>query len=342
MVAHHQQLERWARHCPENFANRALLVAAEIARVEGRDRDAMLLYEQTIRSARDNGFVNNEALALEIAARFYERRGFERIARAYLRDARDAYRQWGADGKVRQLETRYSYLINGRPSPDPMRTVLTPVDHLDLSTVIKVSQAVQGETHLDPLIAAVMRLAVEHAGAERGLLILPDGDRFRIKAAANARQELVTVDLQPTGIGSEDLPQSVLQYVLRTRERVLLDDASTASEFADDDYVRQHHARSVLCMPLLKQARLAGIIYLENNLTAGAFTAARMALLEVLASDAAISLENALLYRDLQERERQSRLIVETIPGFVASWSPAGELEFVNKGLIEYCGQGLD
>src|SRR5262245_6349682 len=166
MVAHHQQLERWARHCPENFANRALLVAAEIARVEGRDRDAMLLYEQTIRSARDNGFVNNEALALEIAARFYASRGFDRIARAYVRDARDGYRQWGADGKVRQLETQYPHLTEGYPPGDPTRTVRTPVEHLDLATVLKVSQAVQGETDLEKLIAVVMRLALEHAGAE--------------------------------------------------------------------------------------------------------------------------------------------------------------------------------
>ena len=134
----------------------------------------------------------------------------------------------------------------------------------------------------------------------------------------------------------------MLQYVLRTRERVLLQDASAASEFADDEYLRRHRARSVLCIPLLKQARLAGIIYLENNLTADAFTPARIALLEVLASDAAISLENALLYHDLQERERESRLIVETVPGLVATLSAAGELEFVNKGLIEYCGQGLE
>ena len=112
-------------------------------------------------------------------------------------------------------------------------------------------------------------------------------------------------------IGAGDLPQSVLQYVLRTRERVLLQDASTSNGFADDEYLRRHHARSVLCIPLLKQTRLTGIIYLENNLTSGAFTPARMALLEVLASDAAISLENARLYRDLQEREARVRRLID-------------------------------
>jgi transcriptional regulator with GAF, ATPase, and Fis domain/predicted ATPase len=306
IVAHHRQLEVWARHCPENFANRALLVAAEIARIEGRDADAARLYEQAIRSARDNGFVNNEALALEIAARFYAGRGLDRIARAYLRDARDGYRQWGADGKVRDLETRYAHLTGEPASPDSMRTMVTPIEHFDLSTVLKVSQAVQGETDLKQLIATVMRLAVEHAGAERGLLILPHGDAYRVEAEARSGNEGVTVDLQPAGIGAATLPQAVLQYVLRTRERVLLPDAAAEKNgFAGDEYLRGQRARSVLCLPLLKQTRLAGIIYLENNLTPGAFTPARMALLEVLASDAAISLENARLYREVSALKDQ-------------------------------------
>src|SRR5262245_36200063 len=297
--AHHQQLEVWARHCPENFENRALLVAGEIARIERRDPDAMRLYEQAIRSAHDNGFINNEAVAHEIAAHFYADRGLDRIAKTCLQGARDGYRQWGADGKVRQLEEQYPFLIVGHPSPDPTRLVLTPVEHLDLSTVLKLSQAVQGETDLEKLIAVIMRLGLEQAGAERGLLIVPHGDTYRIEAEARSSKERVLVDLRQTGISADDLPPSVLQYVLRTRERVLLRDAAAPSEFAADQYLRRRNARSVLCMPLLKQTRLAGIIYLENNLTSEAFTPGRMALLEVLASDAAISLENARLYREV-------------------------------------------
>jgi PAS domain S-box-containing protein len=342
IVAHHRQLEIWARHCPENFENRSLLVAAEIARIEGRDPDAMQLYEQAIRSARNHGFVNNEALAHEIAARFYADRGLDRIARTYLEEARDGYRQWGADGKVRQLEVQYPFLTIELPAPDRTRTMLTAVEHLDLSTVLKVSQAVQGETDLEKLIATVMRLAVEHAGAGRGLLILPHGDGYRIEAEVRSTHETVTVDLRHASVEAEDLPPSILQYVLRTQGRVLLQDASVASEFADDEYLRRHRVRSVLCMPLLKQTRLAGIIYLENNLATGAFTPARLALLEVLASDAAISLENALLYRNLQERERESRLIVATIPGLVATLTPTGEVEAVTEQVIAYCGQTLE
>src|SRR5262249_49142910 len=186
-------------------------VGAETARLEGRELEAGRLYEAAIRSAREHGFVHNEALANELAARFYAGCGFEKIVKAYLRDARDGYRQWGAEGKVRQLEAQYPYLAGEHPPSDPTRTVLTSAEHLDLSTVLKLSQAVQGETDLEKLIAAVMRLGLEHAGAGRGLLILPHADGHRIEAEATSSHERVTVDLRRTSIGADDLPQSILQ-----------------------------------------------------------------------------------------------------------------------------------
>ena len=130
LTAHHRQLEAWADNCRENFENRALLVGRRNRppRRTGAGCRAACT-KHAIRSARENGFVHNEALAHELAARFYARRGFERIARAYLRDARDGYRQWGADGKVRQLEAQYPYLTDEQSSSDPTRTVLTPVEH---------------------------------------------------------------------------------------------------------------------------------------------------------------------------------------------------------------------
>ena len=141
LAAHHRQLEVWAENCPENFENRAALVGAEIARIEGRELDAERLYEQAIRSARANGFVHNEALANELAARFYAARGFEKIAHVYLQDARYGYLRWGADGKVRQLDQLYPHLREEEPVPGPTSTIGAPVEHLDLATVIKVSQA---------------------------------------------------------------------------------------------------------------------------------------------------------------------------------------------------------
>ena len=152
LTTYHKQIRIWAEHCPSNFENRAALTGAEIARIEGRDLDAMRLYETAIRSARENGFVHNEALAYELAARFYAARGIEQVARQYLRNARHGYLRWGADAKVRQLDESFLQLRDDEPEPSPTETIGTPVEHLDLSTVIKVSQAVSGEFVLENLL----------------------------------------------------------------------------------------------------------------------------------------------------------------------------------------------
>jgi tetratricopeptide (TPR) repeat protein len=196
LAAHHQQLEIWAENCSENFENRAALVGAEIARIEGRPLDAMDLYEKAIRSARANGFVHNEALAYEIAARFYAGRGFEKFARAYFREARYCYLRWGADGKVRQLDELYPNIREEEPVPSPTSTIGAPIEHLDLATVIKVSQAVSGEIVLEKLIDTLMRTAIEHAAAERGLLILPRGVEQWIEAEATTSGETIIVHLR--------------------------------------------------------------------------------------------------------------------------------------------------
>ncbi len=304
---HHRQLEVWAANGPENFENRAALVGAELARIDGREVEAMRLYDKAIHSARANGFVHNEALASELAGRFYAARGFERIAHAYLQDARHCYLRWGAEGKVRQLEQLYPHLREAEPVPGPTSTIGAPVDNLDLATVIRVSQAVSGEIVLDKLIDTLMRTAIELAGAERGLLILPRGDELRIEAEATTRGDTVTVCVREASVAAAELPPSILQYVVRTRNSVIVDDASARNPFSADPYISQNHARSVLCLPLIKQATLIGVLYLENNLTSGVFTPARIAVLKLLASQAAISLENTRLYRDLHEREGKIR-----------------------------------
>jgi hypothetical protein len=176
LAEHHKQLQVWAESCPDTFENRAALVAAEIARIEGRELDAERLYEQAIRSARANDFIHNEALANELASRFYAVRGFEKIARVYLQDARYGYSRWGADGKVRQLEQLHPHLPDTPVPASPNMTIGAPVEQLDVGTVVKASQAVSGEIVLGNLIKVLLRIAVEHAGAERGLLILFPGD----------------------------------------------------------------------------------------------------------------------------------------------------------------------
>jgi len=311
LAAHHRQLEVWAVTCPENFENRAVLVSAEIARIEGRILDAEHLYEQAIRSARANGFVHNEAVANEVAARFYAAHGLEQIAHLYLRNARRCYLSWGADGKVRQLDESYPHLREDQPVAGPMSTIGTPIEHLDLATVLKISHAVSGEIVLENLVDALLRTAIEHAGAERGLLILPRGAELRIQAEATTGGSSVAVALRDAPISSAELPESVVQYAARTQESVILDDASTRGSFSNDEYIRRAHARSILCLPLVKQGRLIAVLYLENNLAANVFTPARIAVLNVLVSAAAISLENSRLYRELQEREAKIRRLVD-------------------------------
>src|SRR5258706_5077797 len=312
LKAHHIQLDIWAQNCPENFENRVALVGAEIARIEGRELDAEHLYEQAIGSARENGFIHNEAIAYELAARFYAARGFKQIADLYLRNARYGYLRWGAVGKVRQLDETYPDLRQEDSLTGPTSTIGAPVEHLDLATVIKVSQAVSGEIVLENLIDTLMRTAMAQAGSERALLILPRGQEPRIEAEATTSGDTVTVRLIDEALTERLLPESGLHYVLRTRAIVILYDAEAQSPYGVDSYIRQRQARSILCVPLLNQAKLIGVLYLENNLTPRAFAPARISVLKLLASQAPIALENAHLYNDRQEREARIRRLVDS------------------------------
>ncbi len=303
LTAHHRQLQIYADNCPENFENRAALVGAEIARLEGREIDAERLYEQAIRSARANGFIHHVALAYELAARFYAARGCDEIARLYLGNARDGYLRWGADAKVRQLDETYPYLRDRKPLGDTASTIGTAVEQLDLATVIKVSQAISSEVLVERLIDTLMRTAIEQAGAERGLLLLRRSAEQRIEAEATTTCETMTVQLRDEPVSDGMLPVSVLHYVLRTQESVILDDAAAQTTFAEDPYIRQRRTRSILCMPLLNQAKLTGVLYLENNLAPRVFAPARIAVLKLLASQAAIALEKSRAADALREME---------------------------------------
>ena len=337
LAAHHKQLEIWAANCPENFENRAALVGAEIARLEGRELEAERLYEQAIRSARANGFVHNEALANELAARFYAARGFDRFAHCILQDARYGYLRWGADGKVRQLDQLYPQLREAEPVSRPTGTIGAPVEHLDLATVIKVSQAVSGEIVLERLLDTLMRTAIEQAGAERGLLLIPRGTEQRIAAEATTRGDTVKVHLRDEPVTAA-LPESILHYVVRTREAVILDDAAAENPFAADPYLHQHQARSILCLPLINQSKLIGVLYLENNLAPHVFTPARIAVLKLLASQAAISLENTRLYRDLVEREAKIRRLVDANIIGIFIWEFEGQIIEANDAFLRMVG----
>ncbi|KWN74433.1 ATP-binding sensor histidine kinase [Burkholderia ubonensis] len=342
LAAHHRQLKLWAENCSENFEHRAALVGAEIARIERRNFDAMLLYQLAIRSARANGFVHIEGLANELAARFFAAHDFEVIADTYLRNARYCFLRWRADGKVRQLEQLYPHLGTEEIAPGPTGTITTPFEHLDLATVIKVSQAVSGDIVLEKLIEMVMRTAIEQAGAERGLLILPDGGEQRITAEATTGGETAVVHLRNEPVTAAILPESVLYYVLRTRESVILDNAAADPSFAADAYIGQHRARSILCLPLMTQAKLTGALYLENNLTTRVFTPARIAVLRLVASQAAIALENAHLYHELVEREAKIRRLVDANIIGIFVWNVEGDILEANDAFLRLVGYERD
>jgi PAS domain S-box-containing protein len=334
LAAHQRLLEIWAENCPENFENRAALIGAEIARIENRDPDAMRLYEKAIHSSRANGFVNNEALAYERAAEFYRARGFDQFADTYLRNARACYASWGADGKVRQLDRLYPGLKQEQPLPGSGSTITTTVEGLDLATVIRVSQAVSSEMVLEKLFDTVMRKAMEHAGAERGLLIVPRGDELQVEAESEISGNDVIVSLRGSSGVPAAMPESILRYVMRTHESVILDDASSANPFSADPYLVGHRVRSILCLPLLNQAKLTGVLYLENNLAPRVFTSERITVLKVLVSQAAISLENTRLYRDLEDREAKIRRLVDANILGVVTWDVEGAILGANEAFL--------
>lgn len=307
LAAHRRQLEEWAGNCPSTFGNRAALVAAEVARIEGRDIDAMREYDLAIASARDNDLPHVQALAAELAGRFYLGRGMERVARSYLQDARAGYLHWGALGKVWQLDAQYAGLLRAERAASSAGTIDTPLQLLDLATVIAISQAVSGEIRLDRLIEILMRTAMEQAGASRGVLILQDKTDRHVAAEATIQGNAIAVQLRNCALSEHDLPVSVIHHVLRAAEHIVLDDAVAQRPYSTDPYLRQRRARSILCLPLLNQAKLIGALYLENDLATRLFVPARTEVLKFLASQAATALENSRLYRESQRADEALR-----------------------------------
>jgi PAS domain S-box-containing protein len=307
LAAHHRQLQEWAGHCPENFENRAALVGAEIGRLDGRELDAERLYEQAILSARENGLVHNEAIAYERASAFYRTRGFDQIAHLYLRNARQCYLRWGAEGKVRQLEQRYPQLVEAPPL-GPTAAFAARPEQLDLLAVIKASQSISGQIHLPDLLEALLRIVLEQAGAQRGFLLLVEGGALAIYAQAETLGAATRVNLVPAlPVSAIMLPLSILSYVKRTGETLVLIDAAAEASYASDTYIADQKPRSVLCLPIRRQAQQLGLLYLENNLAVGAFSAHTLTALGLLAAQAAISLESARLYANLQQENAERR-----------------------------------
>ncbi|MEW5861855.1 MAG: AAA family ATPase [Cyanobacteriota bacterium] len=316
IVAENQEkMQQWAIHAPTNSQHKYELVQAEIYRVSGQTLKAMEYYDRAINGARIQGYIQEEALAYERAAEFYLALGREKIARDHMSEAYYGFVRWGATAKVKELETEYPYLISQIQSTDPnlsedtattsKMTTSGEVSVLDLATVMKASLAISGEIVLDKLLTALMKVSIENAGAIKGFLILPKNGKLLIEAAASIDSLEVVVQQSIPMETSQILPITVINYVARTRSDVVLENAAWEGRFTNDTYIQNQELKSVLCIPIINSGRLIAILYLENNLTVGAFTPNRMEVLKLLSSQAAISLENALLYTNLATANEQ-------------------------------------
>ncbi|SEL45825.1 Predicted ATPase [Stigmatella aurantiaca] len=300
---HQEQLAEWARHCPENFLALERMVSAERARIEGRPDAAARGFEEAIRSARENGATQYVGLANELAANFWRTRQAPVAAQSFALEARAAYRQWGAVSKVQHLESLWPAPTALAETQASLSTHSTDSARIDALTVVKAQQAVSSEIVLERLVTTLLHAAIENAGAQKGALLLLNGDTLTVAALSDA---------SPEG-ENPGLPWTLLSYVRRTREHVLIGDASKPHSFSSDAYLAQSGARSVLCLPLLRQEQFSGALYLENNLATNAFSPARLTLLGHLASQAAISIENARLYEDVQRAKAELRQANEAL-----------------------------
>jgi predicted ATPase/C4-dicarboxylate-specific signal transduction histidine kinase len=307
LLRHCETLCRYAQTCPDNFADRAALVNAELARVEGREMDAQRLYEEAIRLAHAQDFIHVEALANEVAARFYAGLNLRTSADTFLQNARYAYLHWGADAKVRDVESRMKVHITER-AQFASETHGPLGARIDTRAMVTASHALSSEIVLPRLLEVLIVNVLELAGAERCIVALFKHGTLRVEAEARASASGSVVTIQSRSLEEADVPFGIFMSVARTRHAVLLDDALHVGDFAGDHDIRRRNLRSVLCMPLMKQSQLVGLLYVENNLICAAFTPEKTALLEVLASQAAISLENARLYADtLESNARRER-----------------------------------
>jgi predicted ATPase/serine phosphatase RsbU (regulator of sigma subunit) len=319
----------WAEASPSNHAHRHALVAAEIAALAGEQERAIDLYDQAIRQARENGFIQFEALANELAGKFHLRKQRTQVARGYLQEAWYGYRHWGAHSKVKQLVQKYGTLLGGEAAPAVTAEPLTLVSDaattttdssrgLDLVTAVRATQALAGELELANLLERLMRVMVENAGAQKGILILNHGARLEVEAVVTVEPYRIQLGVRQPVEQSTDLAASVVQYVARSKETVVLANATAEPRFARDRYIASRQPRSLLCLAMMHQGRLVGVLYLENNAVTNAFNPERVEILQLVAAQAAVAVENAKLYGELRSATDQLRRTNDTLEAQVA------------------------
>ncbi len=340
-----EKMQKWAEHAPMNYLHKFYLVEAEKARVLGQFLEAEELYEQAIAGAAENEYIQEEALAYELAAKHYLARGREKIAQTYMKEAHYCYDRWGAIAKVKDLETRYPQFFpqSSRAASTSIPTTAATISNpfhtaFDLAAVMKASQAISREIELKQLLRSLMQTLIENAGAQTGYLILENSGEWSIEAACELNTDenaCATQVLQSIPI-ADRLPESIIQYVIRTLKAVTLNDATREGAFINEPYIQQNQPQSIFCLPLLNQAKLVGVLYLENRLAAGVFTPERSQVLQLLSTQAAIAIENANLYSELRAKESKITQFLEAIPVGIAIVDAAGRPYYTNQ-----CGNQL-
>ncbi|MEG3895647.1 MULTISPECIES: AAA family ATPase [unclassified Microcoleus] len=325
VVDNQKKLKQWANHAPTNHLHKFYLVEAEQYRVLGQMYEAMDYYDRAIASAKEHGYIQEEALANELAAKFYLNWGKQRIAEAYMTQAYYGYARWGAKAKVADLERRYPQLLalilqqtrsllstnetifalgsvtstsSGTSSSSSVSVAL------DLAAILKASQIISGEIELKKLLSSLLEIVIENAGADKCVLMLVQDDRLSIEGSIIQGSEPIVLQRLPIE-DSLDIPLRLIYKVKHERQTAVLLDATVDRNLANDPYIIRQQPHSILCSPILHQGKLMGILYLENNLAAGAFTSDRIELLNLLCAQAAISLENARLYEQSQTYAQQ-------------------------------------
>jgi len=333
--ANQEKIQKWAHHAPMNHLHKFYLVEAERHRVLGEKIEAIEMYDKAIALAKENEYLNEEALAHELTAKFYLEWGKQKLAKPYLIDAYYAYARWGAKAKIDHLEQGYPQLLapilqqeRTRQNPSETthiscsesslsntnRTIIGSTSSwglVDLPTVIKASQALSSEIKLDQLLTTLLQVVVKNAGAQSGALILNEEGNWRINIHCTNREDCLLQSLPVDE--SEVIPLTLINYVKRTKETLIFDDASNQPRFASDPYIIQHQPQSLLCTPISERGEMMGILYLENNLATGVFTGDRVAILNILCSQAAISLQNARLYQQSQEYAQKLELYLSDL-----------------------------
>lgn len=353
-----EKIKQWANYAPMNNLHKYHLVQAEITRVLGQLLEAEEFYEQAILGARENGYIQEEALAYELAAKHYLARGREKFAQTYMREAHYCYERWGAAAKVKDLETRYSQLftqlsnVNNTLIPEISKTTSNNSSiEFDLAFVLKASQAISSEIELDQLLTSLMKILIENAGAQTGFLILENSGEWVIEAAGELNDgDNVCITQVLQSIPTANLvPESIINYVIRTHESVILNNATREGNFINEPYIQQHQPQSILCMSLLNQGKLVGVLYMENQLASGAFTpervsfgdATRTQVLHLLSTQAAIAIENAKLYSKLRKSESQMAQFLEAVPVGIGVVDTLGRPCYANQQAIQLLGKGI-